>query len=95
MGRFRVGLWLMEWRLKRNDGAAPPQWARYEFFDRHWSWTADESEAFAAHNPYIAEAMQRRMPDYMRAHCELEQKPENGSVETPRAETKRPTKRGR
>jgi len=88
MGHLRLGLWLMEWRLKRTT-AGHPAWACLDGIDRQWSWTTDEARAFSAHNRFIVEALQRRMPDWMRYASELEQLP-GGENPTP---AKRPTKR--
>lgn len=83
----------MDWRLKRID-ALGAEWASVDGFgsNRQWYWTSDEAKAFSAHNRYIVEAMQRRMPDWMRYSSELEPVP-NGDELEERAPVKRTAKR--
>jgi hypothetical protein len=73
VGHLRVGIGLMDWRLKRINGVEPA-WARFDGLERNWSWTTDETQAFVAHNRYIVEAMQRRAPDWLRYASEVELK---------------------
>lgn len=71
----------MEWRLKRIGGLGA-EWASVEGFGaaRQWSWTTKETDAFSAHNRYIVEALQRRAPDWLRFHTEVEPVPNDEPV---------------